>query len=96
LGVNDADKVVWRAELKRRGLESVKFKLMVAGVGRGAALVGGFESPSEIPRNFVEEWVAVEEQKARQRHRTLIWTIVGGVAGIVSIIAGIVVAILEP
>jgi hypothetical protein len=32
LGVNDADKVVWRAELKRRGLESVKFKLMVAGV----------------------------------------------------------------
>ena len=95
MGVNDADKVVWRAELKRRELESVKFKLMVAGVRRGA-VVGGFESPSEIPRNFVEEWVVAEEQKARQRHRTLVWTIVGGVAGIVSIIAGIVVAILEP
>jgi hypothetical protein len=32
----------------------------------------------------------------RQRHRTLVWATVGGVAGIVSIIAGIVIAILEP
>jgi hypothetical protein len=95
LGVNDADKVVWRAELKRRGLESVKFRLMAAGVGR-SALVRGFESPSEIPRKFVEDWVAAEEQKARQRHRTLVWAIVGGMAGIVSIVAGIVIAILEP
>jgi hypothetical protein len=68
----------WRAELERRGLENVKLKLMAAGVGRGA-LVRGFE---EIPRDFVEDWVATEEQKlAKERRWTLCWAIVGGVAG---------------
>lgn len=91
-----ADKAAWRAELERRGLEIVKLKLMEAGVGRGA-VVRGFENPPEIPRDFVEDWVAAEEQRAaRQRHRTLVWAIVGGVAGIVSIIASIVIAILKP
>jgi hypothetical protein len=106
LSMGNADKAAWRAVLERRGLESVKFKLMAAGVGR-SALVRGFESPSEIPRKFVEDWVAAEEQKAaRQRHRTLVWAIVGDVAGVVyvlvilafvSIGAGsIVIAILKP
>jgi hypothetical protein len=95
LGMRE-DKAAWRAELERRGLENVKFKLMVAGVGRGA-LVRGFESPSEIPRNFVGDRVTAEEQKAaRQRHWTLVWAIVGGVAGIVGIVASIVIAILKP
>jgi hypothetical protein len=92
--MSDADKAAWRAELERRGLEIVKFKLMVARVGRGA-LVPGFESPSEIPRKFVEDWVAAEERKAtRQRHRTLVWAIVGGVASVGGIVAGTVIAIL--
>jgi hypothetical protein len=70
----------WRAELKRRGLENVKLKLMAAGVGRGAN-VRGFESPSEIPRDFVEDWVAAEERKAiKERRWTLTWAIVGGPA----------------
>ena len=94
--MNEADWAAWRAELERRGLENVKLKLMAAGVGRGA-LVRGFESPSEIPRDFVEDWVAAEEQKAaRQRHWTLVWAIVGGVAGIVGIVVGILIAILKP
>jgi hypothetical protein len=93
--MNDKGEDAWRAELKRRGVESVRFRLMAAGVGR-SAVVRGFESASEIPRKFVEDWVAAEEQKARQRHRTLVWATVGGVAGIVSIVAGIVIAILEP
>jgi len=94
--MNDADKAAWRAELKRRGLENAKLKLMAAGPGRGA-LVRGFESPTEIPRDFVEDWVAAEEQKAaRQRHRTLVWAIVGGVAGIAGIVASIAIAILKP
>ena len=38
----------------RRGLENVKLKLLAAGVGRGAS-VRGFEHPSEIPRDFVED-----------------------------------------
>ena len=83
---SDAEKRnAWRAELERRGLENAKLKLMAAGVGRGA-LVRGFESPYEIPRDFVEDWVTAEEQKAAgQRWWTLFWAIVGGVAGIVSI-----------
>jgi hypothetical protein len=52
----DDKKDAWRAELKRRGLENVKLKLMAAGVGRGA-LVRGFEQPTEIPRDFVEDWL---------------------------------------
>jgi hypothetical protein len=58
----------WRAELKRRGLETVKLKLMAAGVGRGA-MVRGFENPYEIPRDFVEDWVAAEERKAAKERR---------------------------
>ena len=52
--MNDKDKDAWRAELERRGLENVKLKLLAAGVGRGAS-VRGFEHPSEIPRDFVED-----------------------------------------
>ena len=56
------------------------------------ALVRGFENPYEIPRDFVEDWVAAEERKAtKQRHWTLFWAIVGGVAGIV----GVVVALFK-
>jgi hypothetical protein len=89
--VNDKDKDAWRAELERRGLENVKLKLMAAGVGRGA-LVRGFESPFEIPRDFVEDWVADEERKAaKERRWTLFWAIVGGVAGII----GVLVAVLK-
>jgi hypothetical protein len=103
--MSNAGKAAWRAELERRGLESVKFKLLAAGVGR-SALVRGFESPPEIPLKFVEDWIAAEEQKAaRQRHWTLVWAIVGGVAGVVyvlvvlafvSIGVGTVIAILKP
>jgi hypothetical protein len=103
--MSNSDKAAWRAELERRGLESVKFKLLAAGVGR-SALVRGFESPPEIPLKFVEDWIAAEEQKAaRQRHWTLVWAIVGGVAGVVyvlvvlafvSIGVGTVIAILKP
>jgi hypothetical protein len=58
----------WRAELARRGLENVKLKLMAAGVGRGA-LVRGFENPPEIPRDFIEDWVASEERKIAKERR---------------------------
>ena len=85
------DKDAWRAELKRRGLENVKLKLMAAGVGRWAN-VRGFESPSEIPRDFVEDWVAAEERKVtKERRWTLFWAVVGGVAGII----GVLVAVLK-
>jgi hypothetical protein len=81
----------WRAELERRGLENVKLKLLAAGVGRGA-LVRGFANPSEIPRDFVEDWVAAEERKMTQERRwTLCWAIVGGVAGVI----GVLIAILK-
>lgn len=83
--INDKPEDAWRAQLERLGLENVKLKLMAAGMGRGA-LVRGFESPSEIPRAFIEDWVAAEERKAAsQRWWTLFWAIVGGVAGFVSI-----------
>jgi hypothetical protein len=62
--VRDKDKEwdAWRAELERRRLENVRLKLREAGRSRGAN-VRGFESPSEIPRDFVEDWVAAEEKK---------------------------------
>jgi len=87
--VNDKDKDAWRAELERRGLENVKLKLSAAGVGRGAN-VRGFEHPSEIPRDFVEDWVATEEKKmARERRWTLRWAFIGGVAGVVAALTGL-------
>jgi hypothetical protein len=70
------NKELWRAELKRRGLENVKLKLMAAGVSRGAD-VRGFDSPQAIPRDFVEDWVAAEEGKAtKERRWTLLWAII--------------------
>jgi hypothetical protein len=91
-GDDAAKREAWHAELNRRGLENVKLKLLMgAGVGRGAD-VHGFENPPTIPRSVVEDWVADEEQKAaRQRWWTLIWAIIGGVAGI----GGIAVAFLK-
>jgi hypothetical protein len=87
--VNSKDKDAWRAELERRGLENVRLKLMAAGVGRGAN-VRGFESPSEIPRDFVEDWVAAEEKKiADERRWTLRWAFIGGVAGVVAALTGL-------
>jgi hypothetical protein len=63
---------------------------MAAGVGRGAN-VRGFESPSEIPRDFVEDCVAAEEQKAaKERRWTLCWAIIGGVAGIVGVLVALI------
>jgi hypothetical protein len=89
--VSNKDEEAWRAELERRGLENVKLKLMAAGVSRGAN-VRGFEQPYEIPRAFVEDWVAREERKAtKERHWTLFWAVVGGVAGLV----GVLVALLK-
>ena len=79
----------WRAELERRGLENVRLKLMEAGISRGAN-VRGFESPPEIPRAFVEDWVSAEEQKiADERRWTLRWAIIAGVAGIVAALTGL-------
>jgi hypothetical protein len=87
--VSDKEWDAWRAQLKRLGLENVKLKLMAAGVGRGAN-VRGFENPSEIPRDFVEDWVAAEERKAiKERRWTLLWAIVGGVAGIIGVLVAI-------
>jgi len=72
-------------------LEGGITRCFAAGVGRGA-LVRGFESPSEIPRDFVEDWVAAEERKVtKERRWTLFWAIVGGVAGII----GVLVALLK-
>jgi hypothetical protein len=89
--VNDKNKDAWRAELERRGLENVRLKLMAAGVSRGAN-VRGFENQLEIPRDFVEDWVAAEEKKmAKEPRWTLCWAIVGGVAGIV----GVLIALLK-
>ena len=86
---NEADQSAWRAELERRGLENVKLKLLAAGVGRGA-LVRGFEHPPEIPRDFIEDWVAQQERKmARERRATLHWAIVGGLAAIVAAATGL-------
>ena len=85
--VSDDKKDAWREELERRGLENVK--LMVAGVGRGA-LVRGSEQSTEIPRDFVEDWVFAEEQKAsKERRRTMVWAIVGSVAGIIAVLTGL-------
>ena len=79
--MNSKDKDAWRAELERRGLENVRLKLMAAGVGRGAN-VRGFESPSEIPRDFVEDWVAAEEKKiADERRWTRSWSAMRAAAG---------------
>jgi len=83
--VADDKKDAWRGELVRRGLENVKLKLMAAGVERGA-VVRGFEQP--IPRDFVEDWVFAEEQKASQKRRRTIWAIVVG-AGIIAVLTGL-------
>jgi hypothetical protein len=80
-----------REELERSGLENVKLKLMATGLNRGAN-VRGFENPPEIPRGFVEDWVATEERKAmKERRWTLLWAIVGGVAGVI----GALIALLK-
>ncbi len=62
---------------------------MATGVARGA-LARGFEQPTEIPRDFVEDWVFAEEQKAsKERRRTMLWAVVGGVAGIIAVLTGL-------
>src|SRR5262245_37596954 len=58
----------WRAELKQRGVEIVKLKLLVAGVGQ-QTMVDGFNKPPSIPRSFVEDWVAEEERRAAEEER---------------------------
>ena len=85
----------WRAELKQRGVENVKLKLLVAAVGQ-QTMVDGFNNPPSILRTFVEDWIAEEERKAaRERRRILHWAIVAGVTGILVLAATLFGLVIE-
>jgi hypothetical protein len=85
----------WRAELKQRGVENVKLKLLVAAV-RQQTMVDGFNNPPSIPRSFVEDWAAEEERKAAEiMRRTLHWAIVAGVTGVLVLAATLFGLVIE-
>ena len=92
----------WRAELKQRGVENVKLKLLVACVGQ-QTMVDGFNNPPSIPRSFVEDWVAEEERRAAEEERkaaeimrrTLHWAIVAGVTGVLVLAATLFGLVIE-
>jgi hypothetical protein len=54
--------------------------------------IGGFKDPTyEIPRGFIEDWVANEEKKvAEERRSTLHWAIVAGVTGFFAVVATVI------
>jgi hypothetical protein len=92
----------WRAELKQRGVENVKLKLLVAAVSQ-QTMVDGFNNPPSIPRSFVEDWVAEEERRAAEEERkaaeimrrTLHWAIMAGVTGILVLAATLFGLVIE-
>jgi hypothetical protein len=72
-----------RAELDQLGPETVRFKLVHSGAGRGAS-VEGFRC-GRLDRGDVEDWLADKAaEDGRQRAATLRWAVIAGIAGIVA------------
>jgi hypothetical protein len=87
----DTDKEAWRPALADNGLENVKLKLSRIGGDRDARVIGFKDQRLQIPRGFVEDWVAEEEKKAaEERRQTLRWAIVAGMTGIAALVIGII------
>jgi hypothetical protein len=82
-----------RAELESRGSATVRLKLSQSGPGRGAS-VSGFKC-GDITRGDIEDWLDeknIEEVALQQG--TLRWAKIAGWAGIISIIATVIMGAL--
>jgi hypothetical protein len=74
-----------RAELEEHGPQSIRFKLMQHGAGRGAS-IPGFRCEN-ITRGDIEDWLIGKTRiEAAQQAATLRWAMIAGWAGIASVI----------
>jgi hypothetical protein len=74
-----------RAELEEHGPQSIRFKLMQHGTGRGAS-IPGFRC-GDITRGDIEDWLIEKARiEATQQAATLRWAMIAGWAGIISAI----------
>jgi hypothetical protein len=74
-----------RAELEEQGPQSIRFKLLQHGSGRGA-FIPGFKC-GDIIRGNIEDWLAEKTKiEAAQQAATLQWARIAGWAGIASVI----------
>jgi hypothetical protein len=77
-----------RKELEELGAPKVRNHLVYWGGGRGV-VVGGFKCGG-ITRGDISDWLEERHQSDEARRRwTLFWAIVGGCAGVASVIAAI-------
>jgi hypothetical protein len=90
------DEKAWRVQLEQSTLENVKLKLARSNLDLDSP-VRGFKDPRfVIPRGFVEDWVAEEENKAaKERRSTMVWAIVAGVTGILALVATVVGIVIQ-
>jgi hypothetical protein len=74
-----------RAELEEHGPQSIRFKLIQYGTGRGAS-IPGFRC-GDITRGDIEDWLIEKTTiEAAQQTATLRWAMIAGWAGIISAI----------
>ncbi len=79
-----------RAELEAYGPEVVQAKLMHAGPGRGAAVLGFDTAKLGLNRGDVEDWLAEKHVvESRERKSTLRWAKIAGWAAIAGVLIGI-------
>jgi hypothetical protein len=74
-----------RAELEEHGAETIRFKLIQYGAGRGAS-ISGFKC-GDITRGDIEDWLAEKSrEESAQQSATLRWARIAGWAGIVGVL----------
>jgi hypothetical protein len=74
-----------RAELEEHGPQSIRFRLIQYGVGRGAS-IPGFKC-GDITRGDIEDWLAEKTKiEVAQQVATLRWAMIAGWAGVLSVI----------
>jgi hypothetical protein len=78
-----------RAELEESGPATIRLKLTQYGAGRGAS-ISGFKC-GDITRGDIEDWlVEKNSEETALQQGTLRWAKIAGVAGIISIIATVI------
>jgi len=85
-----------RAELEALGADTVRAKLSQPGAGRGATLYG-FKTGVEagyLTRGDVEDWLPEKHvEEANLQNSTLRWAKIAGWAGIISVIATVLIGL---
>jgi hypothetical protein len=85
-----------RAELEELGPATVRIKLIQPGPGKGAALFGFKSEGGLLTRGDVEDWLAEKHiEELTVQSNTLRWAKIAGWAGIVSVIATVLIGLVS-